>query len=299
VSAATAAVEAHRKTVVAHVGPRAISAGDIEDHLARIPRYQLRTFGTTASEVVHGFFDKVLLRDVLLSLGAEEKHLDREIEVEQGLDRMLSNATLRALVTELGNTVSLAEIQSYYDANRTRFDSKERVSIWRILCSTRAEAQTVLDQAKKDGTVPAFTKLARDHSIDKATSLRGGNLGFAGEGGVSSEPGIVVDPAVMKAVQGLKDGELAPAVVQEGTSFAVVWRRGSQPGTHRTVEEARAQIQDTLVRQKREAAEKALLDKLRAEKVKDVDTSLLGSFDISVEDGTIGPRKRARNGASP
>jgi hypothetical protein len=52
------------------------------------------------------------------------------------------------------------------------------------------------------------------------------------------------------------------------------------------------QIRDTLWRQKNEAAEKALIEKLRAEKVKDEDDSLLGSFDVAVMDGTIKPRKR-------
>ncbi len=293
---AAALVEAHRQIVVAHVGPRAIVAGDLEDRLARIPRYQLRTFGRTASEVVHTFFDKVFLRDVLLSLGAEEKHLDHEIEVEQALDRMLSTATLRAISDSVGpgSTIGPDEIQRYYDANQSRFNTKDRIHVWRILCATREEAQQVLDEAKKAGTPESFTKLARDHSIDKATFLRGGNLGFLGEGGISNEPGVMVDVAVLKAAQGVKDGEIVPTVVQEGTSFAVVSRRGTQAGTHRTLGDVTPQIQETLLRQKREVAEKALLEKLRAAKVSQVDESLLGSFDISVDDGTIGPRKRVR-----
>jgi peptidyl-prolyl cis-trans isomerase C len=295
---AGSAAAAHRALVVAHVGPRAIAAGDLEDELARIPRYQLRTFGRTAPEIARAFFEKVFLRDVLLSLGAEDKHLDQDISVEQGLERMLSSATLRAVMADVGGTnrVTADEVQAYYDANRARFDTPGRVNIWRILCRSRDEAQSVLDEAKKDGSVQAFTKLARDHSIDKATYLRAGNLGFIGAGGASSEPGIMVAPAVLLAAQGVKDGELAPAPVPEGASFAVVWRRGTQPAIHRTVDEARAQIQDTIVRQKREAAQKALLDKLRTEKVSQVDESLLGSFDVAIDDGTIGPRKSGRGG---
>jgi PPIC-type PPIASE domain len=297
---ATTVLDVHRQVVVAHVGPRPVSAGDLEDRLSRIPRYQLRTFGMTASEVVRTYFEKVFVRDVLLSLGAEDKHLDREIEVEQSLDRMLSSATLRAIVVAVGpsNAVPPEEVQRYYDANRARYDSKDRVNIWRILCAKREEAQDVLEQAKKDGTVQGFTKLSRDHNTDKATFLRGGNLGFVGEGGASSEPGVMVDAAVLKAAQGVKDGEFVAAPIQEGTSFAVVWRRGTQAAVHRSIDSVRAQIQDAIVKQKREAAEKALLDKLRAEKVSDLDESLLGSFDVSIDDGTIGPRKRSRSAPS-
>ena len=109
--------DAHRQVVVARVGPRAVSAGELEDRLARVPRYQLRTFGTTAPEVRRGFFDRVVLREVLLSLGAEDRHLDREVEVEQALDRMLSSATLRALLASVGSSSSVSpeEVQRYYD----------------------------------------------------------------------------------------------------------------------------------------------------------------------------------------
>jgi peptidyl-prolyl cis-trans isomerase C len=296
-AAAVVAADAHRQVVVARVGPRAVSAGELEDRLARIPRYQLRTFGLTAPEVRRGFFDKVILREVLLALGAEERHLTREIEVEQTLDRTLSSATLRALIESIGpgNAISADEIQRYYDANRARYDAKERIGIWRILCPTRDEALAVIAEAKKDGSVPEFTKLAREHSTDKATNLRGGNLGFVAEGGASSEPGLLVDPAVFKAAQAVKDGELVPLPVAEGTSFSVVWRRGTQAAIHRSLDDVKVQIQDAVLRQKREAAQKALLDRLRAEKVTQLDESLLGSFDVSIDDGKIRGRKKGRN----
>jgi peptidyl-prolyl cis-trans isomerase C len=293
--------DAHRRAVAVRVGPRAVTVGEIEDRLSPIPRYQLRLFGSTASEVVRTFFDRVLLRDVLLSLGAEDKHLDKDVGVEQALERMLSSATLRAIIAQVGpmSAVPMDEVQRYYDANRAHYDSNGRIQIWRILCQTQGEAQSVLADAKKDGSATAFMQLSRDHNLDKATNLRGGNLGFVAEGGASSEPGVTVDPAVVKAAEGVKDGELVPAPVQEGTSFAVVWRRGSQPGVHHSLAEVEVQIQDILVRQKRDAAEKALLDKLRAEKVTMVDESALGDFDVSVDDGKIGPRLRSRARSAP
>ena len=298
---AAAIADAHRRAVAAHVGPRAVTVGELEDRISPIPRYQLRLFGSTGPEIAHNFFDRVVLRDVLLALGAEEKHIDQDLAVQQALERMLSSATLRSLVVQAGSltAVPMDEVQRYYDANRARFDSKDRIQIWRILCSTREDAQAVLGEAKKDGTVAAFMKLSREHNLDKATALRGGNLGFVGEGGKSSEPGLIVDPAIVKAAEGVKDGELVPAPVQEGTSYAIVWRRGTQAGVHRSVEQVKLQIQDTIVREKRETAEKALLDKLRAEKVTIVDDSALGDFDIAIDDGTIGPKRRTRGATVP
>jgi hypothetical protein len=96
----------------------------------------------------------------------------------------------------------------------------------------------------------------------------------------------------MAAARNVKDGELVPTPVQEGTSFAVAWRRGTIAGQHFTVEQVAQQIRDILWHQKAELAEKTLMDRLRADKVKDVNELLLGTFDVAVTDGTIKPRKK-------
>ncbi len=293
--------DAHRRAVAAHIGPQAVTVGEIEDRLSPIPRFQLRLFGRTASDVVRTFFDQVVVRDVLLSLGAADRKLDHEVAVEQAVERALSNATQRAITAQVGplSLVPMADVQAYYDANRARYDAPARVQIWRILCATQGEAQSVLDQAKKDGTATSFLQLSRDHNMDKAANLRGGNLGFVAHDGASNEPGLTVAPAVVTAAEGVKDGELVPAPVPEGPNFAVVWRRGSQPGVHHPMSEVEVQIRDTIVRQKRETAEKALIDKLRAEKVTQLDDIAVGDFDVAIDDGKIGTRMRPRARGAP
>ncbi len=285
---------ARRAAVVAHVGPNVVTVGELEDRLAPIPRFQLRTFGATANEIARTFLDQVIVRDALLALGAQDKHIDRDPAVKFQIDRTLSGATLRKVRQQLGiaNAIPMDEVKRYYEANRARYDMKDRVNIWRILCATREEAQTVLDAARKDPTVQSFTQLARDHSLDKATNMRGGNLGFAGDDGVSNEPGVRVDPAIVAAARAVKDGEFVATPQPEGTSFAVVWRRGTVPGQHYTVDQVAQQIRDALWHERAEAAEKALMDKLRADKVRDVNELLLGTFDVKVMDGNLTPRKR-------
>jgi peptidyl-prolyl cis-trans isomerase C len=291
--AASASADAHRAAIAAHIGPRAVTVGELEDRLAPVPRFQLRGFGATPDVIRRRFFEQVIVRDALLTLGAEERHLDQDIANEQASYRVLSTATLSAIRAAAGapGAVPMDEVQRFYEANIDRFVTGDRISIWRILCKTQGDAQTVLEAAKKAGTLQTFTQLARENSIDSATFLRGGNLGFVDPKGVSNEPGLVVDTALVAAARGVKDGEFVPAPVPEGKHFAVVWRRGSIAGTRRTVDEVKGQIQDSIVRQRREVAEKALIDRLRAEKVKDVNEALLGTFDVSISDGVV-TRKR-------
>jgi peptidyl-prolyl cis-trans isomerase C len=201
---------------------------------------------------------------------------------------------MRALREEAGTsqTISSDEILKYYAENKSRYEAPERYSLWRILCKTREEAVAVLESAKKDPTIPNFQSLARDHSTDKATALRGGNLGFVALDGVSNEAGLKVDPALVKAATTVKDGELVPSPVDEAGSFAVVWRRGTVGASRRTLEEVSAQIRDTLHKQKLENAEKTLLEDLRKRELKELNEPLLALIDISPTDGTITPRRR-------
>jgi peptidyl-prolyl cis-trans isomerase C len=104
----------------------------------------------------------------------------------------------------------------------------------------------------------------------------------------------------VKAVQGLRDGEFAPRPVPEGDGFAVVWRRATVPPSKRTVEQAAAQIRATLYRERIEAAEKKLVDDLRAKKVSSVDASKLGMIVLPPFDAGVNlPRSAPSSSALP
>jgi peptidyl-prolyl cis-trans isomerase C len=286
--------QARRAKIVARVGSKTVTVAELEDRLAMVPRFQLSTFGDTPDAIRRKFLNDVIVQDLLLSLGAEDKKLDKDLATAHQLDRALSSATMRAVRKDVGvaSAIPMEDVKRYYDENKSRFDQPERIGIWRILCKTKEEAQEVLDAAKKEPTQKSFEALARDHSLDRATYLRGGNLGFVAPDGTSNEAGLKVDPALPKAAASVKNGELVPQPIAEGEGFAVVWRRATVAATKRSVEDAAAQIRDTLWKQRVEAAQKKLEDDLRAAKVRDVNPDLLRGIDISTTDGNIGPRKR-------
>lgn len=287
-----------RAKVAVKVGSRAVTVGELEDRLAEIPPFQAATFGATRDEIVRAYVDQVLVRELLLGAGAEERKLDQSLPAKHQLQRARSTATLRALrAGELKSpsSIPMEDVTRYYEANRSRFDSPERVNVWRILCKSRGEAETVLAAAKKDLSVTKYNELAREHSIDKATRYRGGNVGFLAPDGTSNEAGVKVDPALLQAIATVKDGDLVPQPVAEGDAFAVVWRRTTVPATRRTVEEAAAQIRTTLFRERTEAREKSLIDELRAKHVRDVNADLLKIIEIPALDAGISlPRSAPR-----
>lgn len=287
---------ARRSQVVVHVGPtRTITVGELEDRIAAMPPFQRATFGDTPDLVRRRYLTEILLPEVLFALGGEGQKLDKQLPTSFAVERALSQATLRAVRKRVGpeSAISMDDVQKYYDQNRDRYDTPERYQLWRILCRTRDEARAVIDAAKKDPTPKEFGELAREHSIDKATNLRAGNVGFVTAEGKSSEPGLLIDPAVVHAAQTVRDGEIVPTPVPEGDGFAVVWRRGTIAATKRSVEDAAAQIRDTIWKARVKEETDKLLAAARAAKVRDVDASLLDAIEVSSGDGGVDVRKPA------
>jgi len=292
-----AAEDKRRAQVAAHIGSHTITVGDLEDRLAKVPRYQLSTFGNDADSIRRKFLNDVVAPDILYSIGAESQHIDQRRIVQQAVARGKSETTKRMVRLQAENApISQDDVQQYYNSHLDTYVAPERYGVWRILCKTREEAVAVLDAAKKKSTPDEFTELARLHSIDKATNQRGGNIGFVGLDGTSNESGVHIDPAIPKAASLVKDGELVAAPVQESagdtTGFAVVWHRGTVGASTRTVQQVDGQIRDTIAKTRGEDAIKNLISDLRAKNVHDENDSLLKSIDIAQGDGAIVPRKR-------
>jgi hypothetical protein len=277
---------ARRAKVVAVIGTaptaRIVAVGELEDRLAAMPAFQRATYGATADAVRRGFLDRVLVRDALLSLDAEVAKVDAEPAVARAIDRADSMAVVRAIRDRLGPAaaVSMDDVRAYYEKNRVRYDAPARYQVWRILCKTREEAAEVLVAAQADPTPKGFAALARDHSQDKATALRAGNLGFLTADGASSDPGLRVDPAVVRAAQGVRDGELVKVPVAEGDFFSVVWRRGTTSPQKRSVEEVASPIREILRRESVKTETDKLLATLRAAKVRDLHEDLLDTAEL-------------------
>jgi parvulin-like peptidyl-prolyl isomerase len=285
--AGDAGADARRARAVASVGAgpvsRTITAGDLEDRIAAMPTYQRATLGASADAIRRRVLEEVLVRDAQLSLGAQGSKLDAQPAVAHAIDRAVAGATVGAIRSALGpaTDISMDDVRAYYERNRARYDAPARHEIWRILCKTIDEAQAVLDAAKADPTPKTFAQLARDHSQDKATALRSGNLGFLTADGTSSEPGLRVDPAIVQAAEAVRDGDFVGAPVAEGEFFGVVWRRGTTPARKRAVEDVAASIREILWRERAKAKVDELLASLRAAKVRDLREDLLDGVDLS------------------
>lgn len=292
-----AGVSGRRARRALSIGDRSVTVGEIEDAVAMIPLYQRSQFGGSAEQIVRAYIDQVLARDLLLVAGSEQRGLHREMPVRQRIERALSTATLRHVRGAYTTAASIPreDVQRYFDEHRAQFETPERIRVWRILCSTREQALSVLAAAQKDLSTATFTELARERSVDKATNFRGGNLGFLDAEGVSNEAGLRVDARIVTEARTVKDGALVARPVPEGDGFAVVWRRATVPAKASSADVAADEIRAILFRQSVEAAEKKTIEQLRATVRPEVHESQLAvvelrPFDAGVSLGRSTPK---------
>lgn len=305
-SATTA--HADSQTIVGRVVERKISVGELEDRMTRIPPFQLRGLGDSPDAVRRFLLDRSLLRDALLAQGALDRKIDQEPGTKERIDRLLRNALLDELRRETlsQSPVSDEEARAYYDRNPEKFNAPARVSVWRILLPSREKAAEVLAAAKKDLTMKTWTQLAREQSIDKATNMRGGNLGFVAPDGSTPESAVKVSPALYQAAGRVADGELVGEPVKEGDNWAVVWRRQSMREVKRTYEQESVSIKQMLTHGKAEERAKGLIDTLRKEHLDDYAPELVEQIEVTALGDVLPVRRpgslppaRARGAGSP
>ncbi|HEX2669279.1 MAG TPA: peptidylprolyl isomerase [Polyangiaceae bacterium] len=265
---------------VAHVGPAAISDEALTRRLRKIPDFQRQALADTPDKLKRQVLDTWLVPELLYAQEAERLKLEQRPNMrvrERELLRQALEHELRA-ETAAKNPVTPGDIQAYFEANRGRFETPRRIHVWRILTDDEALAKKILADCKGVDGIKQWSQFARDNSLDKATHLRNGDLGFVHADGNTDTPTLRVDAALFAEAAKLADGELAAAPIQEGTHFAAIWRRGSMKASSRTIAQESGSIRQVLERQRVEQARDALLASLRGKYVSANNEALLENF---------------------
>jgi peptidyl-prolyl cis-trans isomerase C len=265
---------------VARVGELNVSAADVTRRLAAIGVPPVGSSPGAAGAAGHSarqLVENVIVPELVASQEAKQRGLDKGpkyADREREVLRQSLEAAVKAQALA-DKPVTNEEIQAYFTANKARFEQPLRLRLWRILLDDEATAKSLLEQAKSAGSPAKWGELAREKSVDKATNLRQGDLGFVHADGDTDAPRVRVDPVLFRAAAAVKDGEFVAQPVKEGAKLAVIWRRGSLPAKLRTVEQERESIKNLLERQRADEAHEALVQKLRGEFVKEEHPDLL------------------------
>jgi foldase protein PrsA len=149
---------------------------------------------------------------------------------------------IREKVTKGKDKVTDAQIEEYYNKNKTRFAQPERRDLRIVLTKTKAKAEAA-KKALDSGQ--SFKSVAKKYSIDQASKAQGGKLPAVAKG----QQEKALDEAIFKA----KKGELTgPVKTQFG--YYVFDVSKVTPASQQTLAQAKATIKQTLASQNQQKA---------------------------------------------
>jgi peptidyl-prolyl cis-trans isomerase D len=241
-----------------------VADADLErEFRARNEKVKLQLVALTADR----FRDGVTVTDADVASYFESK----KAEYRVGEQRKIRYLLLDGAQAQQNATVPQTDIQRYYNDNIQVYQTPEQVHASHILLNTggkdeaavRKQAEDILAQAKAGAD---FAELARTFSEDEGTKANGGDLDYFGRGRMV--------PEFEQAAFSMMPGQISD-LVQTQYGFHIIKVVDKRPASTRTLDEVRAQIQQTLAMQmaERQIAERAQQLASRLDRPADLDTA--------------------------
>lgn len=276
------AASADSSAVVIQAGKKSVTVAELQGRWLQLPAFQRRALGKTEAERLRVFVDRWVLPELLLTqAAADRKNLSNERW--QTIEKSVLQQALVERIRKQSDTdfpVTDADVKAYLESNRQAFDQPERLRIYRILVATEAEALALIQKVRGAPDFETWKNTAREKSLDRATNMRGGELGFVAADGKSDRVELQVDSALFAAAAKLKDGEIGKLPIREGDKYAVVWRRGHTVETRANPANLTKTIRAHLRESRAALAFDRLVSQLKAKYVRDFNPNRLDGVDF-------------------
>jgi peptidyl-prolyl cis-trans isomerase D len=166
-------------------------------------------------------------------------------------------------------TVTPQDVEAYYNANVQQYQTPEQVRASHILLKTdgkdeaavRKQAEDIAKQAKAPGA--DFAALAKKYSEDDGSKATGGDLDYFGKGRMV--------PEFETAAFAMQPGQISDPVKSQ-FGFHIIKMVDKKPASTRTLDEVRAQIEQTIAAQR--------VDEQLATRTRDLDTRIAKPADL-------------------
>lgn len=291
--------------IVAKVGDRAITVGDVTRHINRLHPYIRRRWA--APEKRKEFLDK-LIRVEILSQEAERLGLADDPEVQ----RTVKQVMIRLMIKEdlekeiFPEKIDEEVLEEKYREDIDKYHRPAQVRLSHILLKSRGTAEKLLsDLQKKAKDARYFRRKARELSVDSKSAERGGDVGYVSEPGAQRGDEPELPAAVVEAAWNLKkNGDIAKRVVKSERGFHIVKMTNKRPEMKRSFESVKRMIESRLLREKRgEAMDEFIADLRRKAKIEIFEANLAKLQDLSNSrtadspnvPSSSAPKKRAKD----
>ncbi len=205
---------------------------------------------------------------------ANEHYLLKEaerlkIEAQPEVKSLIAAARRKILIAKLVSleidkkiTLVPEEVRDYYDAHKEDFMTPLLLRAQHILVKTEEEAKVVQSELAAGAD---FEELARAKSID-GTALRGGDLGFFQKGQFF--------PEFEQAVFAMKKGETSP-ILKTQFGYHIIRLTDRAEPRLRDLKAVRQHVEERIINEKRSAAFKAYISKLKGNTKMNIDEKAL------------------------
>jgi parvulin-like peptidyl-prolyl isomerase len=254
--------EARRAQVLVKGDGISITVGTLEDHINKQPLGLRARYAV--NEERKALLDS-LVRLELLGREANARGMAESSSVRQTVKDGAVQTLVRSEIDEkvTADSISKEDIATFYSAHPEEFHHPAERRASHIAADKRELAESLIAEAKKTD-MRGFAELARKHSLDAETKLRGGDLAF-----FTREPGR--DPSLRQVPEALRQavfalralGDIGDEPVPVDSQFSVIRWTGERPERHVSLSEAEGSIRARLWRQRRQEAVTAMIDRLR------------------------------------
>ncbi len=243
---------------LAKVGDVVITVKQLQESINRQSPYIRARYASREQKRV--FLDN-LVRFEVLAKEAIRRGLDRDPEVVQTMKSAMVTKLLKAELAPgiRPEDIPEPELKAYFDANRDRFDKPEEVRVSAIILKKKEEADDVarLARGEQGRSSNGFLGLVARYSTDEESKLRGGDLRYFARGSTD-----VPAPVVEAAFQLATTGDVA-GPIEGGGRFYIIKQTGRRQALRKSFDQVKREIQNELYKQKRESAQRQLVDRLR------------------------------------
>lgn len=224
---------------IARIGSRKITENSFKNRMLDVPAYYRGFLETEGGR--RQYLEGIVNESVLVEL-AKAKGIHRRPEVRERIDAVEDQILLEYVIEDLKKStlkVSDEEIAEYYEQHRDFYLHPPRVRVSHILVAMKDEAQRLYAQTKKG---VSFSQLAKKHSIDRETSVKGGDLGYF-------EKGEMV-PEFEKTAFALKEVGDISNIVKSAFGWHIIKLAGKSTAEAKTKDDAREEIVQMLGKEK-------------------------------------------------
>ena len=244
--------------VIARYGSEVVGAEELRQALERLPGRSLQVMNDQARR---RFVENHVLNRLLFEEG-KERGFDQDPVVRQQIEELERKLVVQKLVQELQQVPPITdqEIEAYYRENESSY-STTTLRARHILVRDEKLAAEILAEVEADPE--SFGELAEEHSIDTASSRKGGDLGFFG-------PGRMVAPFERAAFALQEPGDLSE-VVKTQYGYHIILLDERREGPLRPLDQVSERIRASLRQQKVRIRTQDYYDRLKAEANLEID----------------------------